>query len=160
VESRLSRNWPKSRGESSMTWSKAKGPVQDAYDRTLKLYEERLKVDKEVDTGEVDVRKETVTERQTVDVPVEREEVVIKRRPAHGGAHKEAVDGQEEEIRIPVKEERVRVTKEAVPTEEVSVERRKVREVKHVDEPVRKEKIRTTEKGRAKVREDGPVSKS
>jgi uncharacterized protein (TIGR02271 family) len=150
VQGRLSRNWPKSRGKSRLTWSKIRGPVQDAYDRTMRLHEERLRVDKEqVQKGSVEVRKEVKTERQRIDVPVEREEVVITRRPAHGRGGE--IGHKDEEVRIPVKEERVRVSKEVVPTEEVSVERRKVRGTEHVEEDVRHEELHTEKTGDAKV---------
>src|SRR5262249_3620980 len=83
IESRLSRAWAKARGDSELTWGQARDAVRDAYDRTLQLHEERLQVDKEqVDVGEVAVRKETVKDRKKIDVPVEREEIVIERRPA------------------------------------------------------------------------------
>jgi len=154
VEARLSRNWPKYRGtDSSLTWSKAKDAVRDAHDRTIRLHEERLKVDKEaVQTGEVGVRKEVVREHQKIDVPVEREEVVITRRKVNQRAKPGDIAPQSEEIRIPVKEEKVKVTKEAVATEEVSVGRRKVRDVEHIDDTVRKEKLKVDEKGSTKGR--------
>jgi uncharacterized protein (TIGR02271 family) len=156
VEKRMGRNWPKERGDSSLTWGKAKGAAQDAYERTMRLHEERLKVDKEqVSKGEAVVRKEVVTERQKVEVPVEREEVVIKRKPASGPARPGGMgtDEKASEIRIPVKEERVKVTKETVPVEDVTVGRRKVSSTHKVDEPVRKERLRTETKGGAPVRE-------
>jgi len=102
-----------------------------------------------VNTGEVDVRKEVHTEQRQITVPVEREEVVIERRPATGRA---SGDMKAEEIRIPVKEERVRVTKEAVVKEEVSVGKRKVRDTKTVSGTVRKEELAVESKGGAKVR--------
>jgi len=153
VESRLSRNWPSYRGEdSSLGWSRARDAVRDAHDRTIKLHEERLNVAKEpVTTGEVSVRKEVVKDRQKIDVPVEREEVVVTRRKAHGPASRSDIHEQTEEIRIPVKEEKVKVTKEAVVTEEVDVSRRKVRGVEHVDDTVRREKLHVEKKGNAKV---------
>jgi len=161
IEGRLSRNWPKSRGESSLTWSKAKPAVQDAHERAIQLHEERLRVDKEaVNTGEVSVGKRVVTEQQKVDMPVEREEVVINRRRAGGGAHGGHIGAESEEIRIPVKEERVKVSKETVPVEEVTVGRRKVRDVKHVNETVRKEKVKVEEKGNPKVRNTTRARKS
>ncbi|MFO0926298.1 MAG: YsnF/AvaK domain-containing protein [Gemmataceae bacterium] len=157
VERRLSRNWPKSRGESSLTWSKAKGAVRDAYDRALRLHEERLRVDKEqVQTGEVAVHKEVKTERQTIDVPVEREEVVVTRRPATGRG---GPIGEREEIRVPVKEERVKVSKETVPVEEVTIGRRKVRGTHRVDETVRREEAHVEEKGNVTVHDSGRTKK-
>ncbi len=54
----------------------------DGADR-IQLREERLAVDKQrVASGEVRVGKRVVTEQQSVDVPVFREELYIERRPA------------------------------------------------------------------------------
>src|SRR5262249_5978727 len=147
------------RGQSHLTWSKAKPAVQDAHDRAIRLHEERLRVNKEaVNAGEVSVKKRVVKEQQKIDVPVEREEVVINRRPARGRGGR--IGEQTEEIRIPVKEERVKVSKETVPVEEVTVGRRKVRDVQHVNETVRKEKVQVDEKGNPRVRESGRTRKS
>jgi len=53
-------------------------PTSD--EQTLRLREEELRVSKErVQTGEVQVHKRVVTELQTMQVPVEREELVIER---------------------------------------------------------------------------------
>jgi hypothetical protein len=53
-------------------------PTSD--EQTLRLHEEELRVSKErVQAGEVQVHKRVVTELQTMQVPVEREELVIER---------------------------------------------------------------------------------
>ena len=128
--------------------------MRDAYDRTIQLREERLKVEKTpVETGEVRVGKRVVTEHKTIDVPVEREEIVIERRPGAGRAARGELT--DEEIVIPVKEERVSVTKEPVVTEEVSVGKRKVQDTKHVAETVRKEELDVNEEGDVKVKGGG-----
>ena len=54
-----------------------------------------------VQAGEVRIGKRVVSERQTIDVPVEREEVVIERRPASGRAAEG--DIREEEVVVPVR---------------------------------------------------------
>jgi uncharacterized protein (TIGR02271 family) len=119
--------------------------------RVIQLREEHLRAHKEaVRTGDVRVRKEVHTEHQQISVPVEREEVVIERRAAGGkAAHG---DLKAEEIRIPVKEEKVRVTKEAVVKEEVSVGKRKVKDTETVAGDVRKEEVVVESEGEAKVR--------
>jgi uncharacterized protein (TIGR02271 family) len=127
----------------------AEGGFRDEAGRVIQLKEEHLRADKEVDTGEVDIRKEVHTEQRQLTVPVEHEEVVIERRPAGGKA---SGDMKAEEIRIPVKEERVKVTKEPVVTEEVSVGKRKVSETRTVSGEVRKEELVVDSKGGAKVR--------
>jgi uncharacterized protein (TIGR02271 family) len=153
VETDLRTGWDKSRGDSKLSWDQARGAARHAFDRTIRLHEERLKVDKQsVRTGEVDVRTEVHTEHKTINVPVEREEVVIERRPASGRAT--GGDIKAEEIRIPVKEEKVTVSKETVAKEDVSVGKRKVQGTETVSGDVRVEELKVEEKGDAKVRKE------
>ena len=106
--------------------------------QTVQLHEEHLRATKTpVDAGEVRVRKEVVTEQKDIQIPVAREEVVIERRPASGRAASSGDIQAGEEIRIPVKEEQVRVEKEAVVTGEVSVDKRKVTQTENVSGTVR-----------------------
>jgi uncharacterized protein (TIGR02271 family) len=122
--------------------------------RTVQLHEERLRANKTTENaGEVDVRTEVRTERRSVNVPVEREEVVIERRPVSGRAS--GNDIKAEEIRIPVKEEKVKVSKEVVAKEEVNVGKRKVRDNKTVTGDVRSEELVVESEGDAKVRHTG-----
>lgn len=120
-------------------------------DQTMKLHEEQMRVHKQPQqTGEVRARKETHTEHKTLDVPVEREEVVIERRPASGHAlASELQEGQE--IRVPVKEEQVHVEKEAEVKEEVGIGKRKVHDTKTVAGDVRKEEVKLEHEGDVRV---------
>ncbi|HEV7282341.1 MAG TPA: YsnF/AvaK domain-containing protein [Pirellulaceae bacterium] len=119
----------------------------------MELREERLTPHKETTRqGEVHVRKEVVTERQTVEVPVEREEVVIERHPT-APHHATGAVGATEEIRIPVKEEHAHVEKETVSLGEVDVKKRTVRDVERVEDTVRKEQLRVDTEGQANVRD-------
>lgn len=127
----------------------ADGGFRDETGRVIQLKEERLRADKDVETAEVDIRKEVYTEERQITVPVEREEVVIERRATSGAASGEIAA---EQIRIPVKEEHVKVSKEAVVTEEVTVGKRKVRDNQTVRGSVRKEELVVEPKGNAKVR--------
>lgn len=130
----------------------AEGGFRDENGRVIQLREEHLRADKEqVNTGEVKVRKEVRTEHKQINVPIEREEVVVERRPARGG--RASGEMKSEEIRIPVKEERVKVTKEPVVREEVSVSKRKVRDNRTVSGDVRKEEMVVDSSGGAKVRQ-------
>jgi len=151
VESDLRAGWDKARGTSTLSWDEARGAAKHAFDRSIQLREERLRVNKTpVETGDVKVRKEVHTDHKTVTVPVEREEVVIERRPASGAA---AGDVRAEEIRIPTKEERVNVSKETVVKEEVNVSKRKVQGTETVGEDVRREELVVESDGKAKVRQ-------
>jgi uncharacterized protein (TIGR02271 family) len=117
VERDLAGGWEKMKDRAALGWDRARDAVKDSYDRTIQLREERLKVHKtSVETGNVHVRKEVRTEHQTIDVPVEREEVVIERRPASGRATGGEI--RNEEIRIPITEEKVNVSKDTVVKEE------------------------------------------
>jgi len=118
----------------------------------VEVREEQLHAQKRpVETGEVRVRKEVHTEQQTVNVPVTREEVVIERHPASGRATSGDIRAGEE-IRIPVKEERVEVTKQPVVKEEVTVGKRQVHETEQVSGTVRKEEVKVEQEGDVNVR--------
>jgi len=132
---------------------------------TIEVKEERLQAEKHpVETGEVRVRKEVHTETKTLGVPVEREEVVIERTPVSGraAAGNVAADSirEGEEIRIPVREDQVDVSKHAVVTEEVKVGKRVVQDTKHVTGDVRKEEVKVEQAGDVDVRTRGTGKKS
>jgi len=121
--------------------------------KKVQVKEEQMKVHKQpVQTGEVTVRKEVHTEHKTLEVPVEKEEVVIERRAV--GAKVSATDIKAgEQIRVPVKEEQVHVEKQPVVKEEVTVGKRKVQETERVGATVRKEEVKVEKKGDVDVRQ-------
>jgi len=107
--------------------------------------EEQLNVDKErVQSGEVRLRKYVVHETETVEVPVEREEVRVTREPITE-ADRANYDGNlgEQEASVTLHEERVNVSKESVPVEKVSLDKDVVRETETVTEDIAKERIET-----------------
>lgn len=118
----------------------------------MELREEQLDVDKrQVEAGEVRVRKEVHTEQKNIDVPVTREEVVIERHPVAGReASGEAIG--EDEVRIPLKEEEVDVRKRAVVREEISVGKRPVEETRTVSDTVRREEAKVESEGDVGIR--------
>jgi len=125
---------------------------QTADAKTMKLHEERLRARKEnVETGEVTLRKETTVEHKTIDVPVRKEEVVVERRAVNGASASSGDLKEGETIRVPVSEERVRVEKTPVVTEEVSVSKRVVEGTEQVGADVRKENVKVVPKGDVKV---------
>jgi len=121
----------------------------------IQVREEELEAHKHpVETGEVRVRKEVHTEHKSIDVPVQHEEVVIERRPAHGEVAAGTIR-EGEEIRIPVREEQVEVSKRAVVKEEVEVGKRVVQDTERVTGDVRKEEVRVERKGDVDVTSRG-----
>lgn len=82
----------------------------------LRLRKEELDIDKnKVQKGEVELGKEIIEEHKSVDVPVTREEVVIERKSLDNEASDSPIT-DEENIRIPVAEEKVDVGKHTVIT--------------------------------------------
>jgi uncharacterized protein (TIGR02271 family) len=98
-----------------------------------------------VQRGEVRLRKDVVTETQNVQVPVTREELVIERTPGSGQVTGEI--GRDQEIRVPLSEERVRVEKQPVVNEEVRVGKRQVQSNQQVSDKVRHEELRVEKEG-------------
>jgi len=148
-----------SRGSVAATASTA-APAAGHKEDTIQVKEERLHAMKRpVDTGEVRVGKEVHTETKTVEVPVQREEVVIERTPVEGRAATEGIAAGElregEEIRIPVREDQVEVTKEAVVVEEVNVGKQVVQDTERVSGQVRKEEVKVEKSGDVDIQTGG-----
>lgn len=109
-------------------------------EESVQLHEERLNVDKEnVETGEASVDKHVVEEEQEFDVPVEREEVTIERRPVNEKVDEDFNANDDDSVHIPLHEERVKVEKENVVSEEIVIKKNKVQDTEHVSEKVRHE---------------------
>jgi uncharacterized protein (TIGR02271 family) len=125
--------------------------LTDQQAQNVRLHEEQLQVNKQpVQTGEVGIRKEVVSEQKTVNVPVSREEVVIERRPGSGQVTDEPI-GQDETIRVPVSEEQVNVSKQTVETGEVGIGKRTFQETQQVSDTVRREQARVVREGDVNV---------
>jgi uncharacterized protein (TIGR02271 family) len=120
---------------------------RDIGERRIQLRGEMLRTYKDrVQRGEVRLRKEVVTENRSVEVPVTREELVIERSAGTGQTATGEI-GTGEEVRVPLSEERVRVEKQPVVTEEVRVGKRQVQGSKQVSDKVRHEELRVDKEG-------------
>jgi uncharacterized protein (TIGR02271 family) len=139
----------------------------------VELVEEQLQArTRPVETGEVTIRKEVVTETKTIEVPVRREELVIERHPVErkafdaresGGAADPLVEQlidrlrhmqSGEVLRIPIVEEEVIIHKRPVVVEEVTLGKRLVQETQTVKDTVRREEARIEEQGDARLHEE------
>ncbi len=122
----------------------------------IKLREEQLRVRKQqVQAGEVDIHRETVTEEKTITVPVTREEMVIEYHPLAGQSTPtiEGAGEQQETIRIPISEEQVHVTKETVQTGEVSVHKEQVQDVQRITDTVKREELHVERQGDVRIKD-------
>ncbi len=114
-------------------------------DQAMTRSEENLRVGTEkVEAGRARLRKYVVTEQQSVQVPVSREEVRVERElitAANRGDALSGADITEEEHEIVLTEERPVVTTEAVPMKRVRLGTETVTDQETVTGEVRKEQI-------------------
>ncbi|MCH8562746.1 PRC and DUF2382 domain-containing protein [Nesterenkonia sp. LB17] len=110
-------------------------------------HEERLKVGTEQrEAGQVRLRKRVRTENQSIEVPVQREELVVERETVDPNSAEArsagTIDdaGRQDEV-VTLREERPVVDKETVATEKVNVGKRTVQDTETVSGEVRKEEI-------------------
>lgn len=119
----------------------------DTSGRTIRVpeVEERLDVEKrEVQKGEVRIKKHVEERQETIPVTLEREEVHVDRRdvaerPIAPGERVEAF--KEETLRVPVRAEEAVVNKEAVVTGEVVLNKDRTAEQEHVSDTVRRTRV-------------------
>ena len=113
----------------------------DLDDNEVIRHEERLRVGKErQETGRARLRKYVVTEHETVDVPVQREEVRVERTPLDGTEVTGGTIG-EDTVEVTLHEERAVVAKETVGVEKIELEKETVRDTERVNAEVRKEQV-------------------
>ena len=114
-------------------------------DEAMTRSEEELRVGTEkVEAGRARLRKYVVTEQQSVQVPVTREEVRVEREPITDANRGDALSGAaitEEEHEVVLHEERPVVTTEAVPVERVRLGTETVTDQETVTGEVRKEQV-------------------
>ncbi|MBV9170535.1 MAG: YsnF/AvaK domain-containing protein [Chloroflexi bacterium] len=119
----------------------------------LELREEQLQAQKQqVETGEVTLGKEIVSEERTLNVPVTREEVYVERRAVDREPADRPIESEAgRTIEIPVREERAEVEKRPVVYEEVGVDKKQVTDTQQVSATVRREEARIEQEGNAGV---------
>jgi uncharacterized protein (TIGR02271 family) len=93
----------------------------------------------ERETGGVTVRKRVRTDRERMIVPKRREEVIVERVPVEDEASETQIG--EDEIRVPIFEEEVEVTKRLVQKEEIRIRKESVEEEEVIEKDVRKEEV-------------------
>ncbi|MDQ2833079.1 MAG: YsnF/AvaK domain-containing protein [Acidobacteriota bacterium] len=108
----------------------------------IQLLGEVLRVHKDrISRGEVRIHKEVITENQTIQVPVTREELVIERRAVNENTPATGTIGESQDIRIPLTEERASIDKSTFVREEVAIGKKPVEEVRNLESDVRHEEL-------------------
>ncbi|WP_163994685.1 YsnF/AvaK domain-containing protein [Pyxidicoccus caerfyrddinensis] len=119
-------------------------------DISIPVHKEELDVVKrEVQAGEVRVKKDVVEEEKVMDVPVRRERVRVERRDVSPDRPAMNASFQEETVVVPLRAEEVEVRKRAVVDEEVVIHKDDIEEERRVAESVRREDV--------SIRTDGDV---
>lgn len=115
----------------------------DDDEEALRLREERLRVEKDVeDAGAVRLGKRVVDRTETVEVPVREERLVVERVPGSGEVVADGTELREgESIEVPLKREEARVEKETVDAGEVRLRKETVERREQVSENLRREEL-------------------
>ncbi|MBW4685902.1 MAG: DUF2382 domain-containing protein [Komarekiella atlantica HA4396-MV6] len=134
--------------------------LNEQYNQTFRLYEERLIANKHrVKTGEVAVSKHIETETARVAVPVQKERVLIERVPPTPGGtviDPNELKFQEGEVaRIEVYEEMPNIHKEAFVREEIRVKKVVERDTVEAQDTIRREELDVNTAGELHVDENG-----
>jgi len=85
--------------------------------------EERLDIAKKSQENQATITKKPVTETKTVEVSLTREKISIERRPPSGQTQAQSPIQSQEDIKIPLKREEVKVTKKPYVKEEVIIKK-------------------------------------
>jgi len=107
--------------------------------RVQRTEEELAAGTREREAGEVRVKKNVRTDRESVAVPTRHEEVSVERVPLSGETSEAEIG--EDEVQVPVTEEEVVVSKRPVVKEEVRIRKDVVEDTQIVEEDVRREEI-------------------
>jgi uncharacterized protein (TIGR02271 family) len=149
VKSKYMGEYPPSSGTSRAQNITDKPTTEET---TVPITEERLGVSKSQSTREATITKTPVTETKTIDVPVTHEEISVERRPVSETRTSSTTTDRpvesEQEIRVPLKQEQVQVTKQPYVKEEVSVKKKPVTETKRISDQVTSEEVSVKGAGR------------
>ena len=115
-------------------------PLRDDQVRMTRSAEELRIGKRQVEAGNVEVKKRVETERVREPVTLRREEVEVSRRPVTGDASRD-VQITAQEVRVPITREEAVVDKRPVVEEELVISKHPVEEQETVETDIRKERI-------------------
>ena len=100
------------------------------------LREEELDLKKKwVQTGEISWHKENVVEEKSLSIPVKKEELIIEKKFIYPEEQKTRT----ETMRIPLREERLEITKSTFELEEVEINKHLVQSIEPFDAKLKRE---------------------
>ena len=130
--------------------------VNEGENVSVPVVEEQLKAGvRETEAGRARIVKDVREEQQTIDVPVEREEVYVTERAVNRPATEADLSMRDRDIEIPLKEQEVVTQKQATVTGEVNVRKEVKRDTERVTDTVRREDVRVEDAGNDRVHVEG-----
>jgi uncharacterized protein (TIGR02271 family) len=123
---------------------------------TVPIVEEQLKAGvRETEAGRARIVKDVREQQQTIDVPVQREEVYVTERNVNRPATEADLNMRNRDIEIPLKEQEVVTQKQAVVTGEVNIRKETVTDTERVSDTVRREEVHVEDSGSDRVHVEG-----
>jgi len=114
--------------------------MEDEFIATFNIKKEQLDIAKEwMQTGEVKIYRDVITEQKSFSVPIKREELVIEKKVFN----LDTPDQKEtptEVIRILLNEEHVEFNKHTVNIEDVTIYKQELQDIKHIEATLKIEK--------------------
>lgn len=111
-------------------------------DITLEIKEEQIDIAKKwIKTGEVNIYRKPFMVQKNFTIPITGEELVIEKKLLNTNSS-ENKDTPVENIHIILSEDRVDFTKHRVDLEDVSMYKQQIKEIKHIEQTLKKEKAK------------------
>jgi uncharacterized protein (TIGR02271 family) len=130
--------------------------VREGENVSVPVVEEQLKAGvRETEAGRARVVKDVRQEQQSIDVPVEREDVYVTERAVNRPATKADLNQLDRDIEIPLKEQEAVVQKEARVTGEVNIRKDVKRDTERVSDTVRREDVHVEDPNNPRVHVEG-----
>ncbi len=123
---------------------------------SVPVVQEELKAGvREKEGGMARVTKNVVEEQKSIDVPVQHEEVFVTERAVNRAATPEDMKMMDRDIEVPLKQQEVVTSKEAVVTGEVNIRKEVKRDTERVTDTVRREEVHVEDAGNKRVHVEG-----
>ena len=123
---------------------------------SVPIVEEQLKAGvRESEAGRARIVKDVREEQQTIDVPVQREEVYITERAVNRPATEADLSMRDRDIEVPLRQQEVVTQKEAMVTGEVNIRKEVKQDTERVSDSVRREDVHVEDPSNPRVHVEG-----
>ena len=125
---------------------------------SVPIVEEQLKAGvRETEAGRARIVKDVREEQQTIDVPVQREEVYVTERAVNRPATEADLNMRNRDIEVPIRQQEVVTQKEAMVTGEVNIRKEVKQDTERVSDTVRREDVHIEDPNNPRVHVEGDL---